>query len=1053
MIKKKESVGKKTSKEKVKAKATPKVEVATKIKHESKHKNDSIHLDKEDLISESLNLAESLNQEVAKVIGVKDTLKEDLKRLNKRVEAHEKKGKNSSESVHSNFLSTIKDEIINEFTPLINKLDLKSVKIDIFKEIKAIIEVESQKLRSELDSKNSKSKKDFSKKLSDLEMRIIDSLNASNSIKKELNKLEDKNFKGLNVELENKVHDSIKKINDKFFTLFSSSSVDIDELKANTKKLEKRFESLNKKVLKNFSIEDMDLSSIESKIQKLESENNSLKSLIEKFENDLFNRKKVESLDIEKKVQKKLNDTESKIKEFDIVKSEQEKLIVGKFNEITNLISLFEKKIISLEKRDSSKLDSSLKEFENSKEAQEKLFITKFNEITDFVSGIEKKILSLEKNDLTKIEKKARENLTKDLIFAEEKLKNLFLKKQKDLDFDLKKFESEISLLSVNAKTQFESSLLKIEREKEMLLEDVQKSKENMLETLTEKFSDMSMKFDLKLNPVIVNLSKDKNKYKEDIDKFKVEISNLVKKYVSELDKELKTLKLEDVNFKKEKKEAFKEIDSRFVNQLDKFSKDYNEFTKKVSLSVQTLENEKGLERDFLATKYNEIASSFDELSKKTNQKLSEDKKVLEQEVKDEISKQILNDTNHLSKITQENKEELVKLKESIESKFLIAKEQFESGFVNKIADFDNALKTKEVEFLEKLSIIEIDKNKMVEELGSFKDEITILTKTYVTNLDEELQKIKAEEVKFDREVEEFGMHVQDIVKARKVELLDYSQKLEGNLFEVLKYQKENFERNENSFRETFNEKVTNLKDYTKTRLDSIEKKFVEKNLKYVTDKIESGMDELGMYHDRIKTKEVEINTRFEEFDLFQQNSFVEMKAEKDKLKEGIEERLMGLEQKFNKRFIDYGSDISSFKGVVIDEVEDLIKDVNSVLSKRLDQIDTSFAKVNFINNEIKGSFDKIKELDSKVESQLREVRDDVADVRVKLELIDSVSSHSINDHVQYMTAYESQLLSLIDSLKSRGIANDQIMAALANKGHPKFYIAMILNNYSKLLN
>jgi hypothetical protein len=1011
MIKKKESVSKKISKEKVKAKSAPKLKAVPKTKVEAKTKKKAKTIKKEvDLVSDSLNLAKTLNKEIAKVAVVKDSLKNDLQKLTQRVDAHDKKVKtsssNTSSSIHNNFLSTIKDEIISEFTPLINKLDLKSVKVDIFDEIKKIIEVESQKLRSELDSKSSKHKKDFSKKLSDLEIRIIDSLNANNSLKKELKKIEDKDFKGLNAEIEKKVHDSIKKINDKFFTLFSSSTIDIDELKVNTKKLERRLDSLKKDVKKNFSIEDLDLSSIESKIKKLEVENGALKSLIERFENELFNKKKSETFEVEKRVQKNLVKTETKLKDLEIAK-----------------------------------------------DAQEKFLVDKFNEVADFVSGIEKKIISLEKKDLSSIEKKSKDNLTKELVAAEEKLRNLFLKKQKDLDFNLKNFEEEISSLSANATAKLESSYIKIDREREMLLEDVNKSKEDMTTKLNNKFNDMSIKFDLKLNPVVNNLKKDKNKYKEYIDKFKIEISHLVKKYVSELDKELKILKSSDTNFKTDKKDAFKEIDSRFVKQIDSFSKDYAEFVKQVSTSVKTLEKEKELERDFLANKYNEIADKFDDLSKKNDEDLKEEKKILEQEVKDEISKQILNDTNHLNKITQENKDELTNLKEVIESKFLIAKEQFESSFITKLSDFDNELKSKESEFLEKLSIIEVDKNKMVEELGSFKDEITLLTKNYVSNLDDELQKIKAEEAKFDREVEDFGIHVQEIVKARKLELTDYSKKLEGELFEVLKSQKENFERNENTFRETFNEKISNLKDYTKNRLDSIEKRFIEKNLKYVTDQIENGLNDLNVYNERIKTKEAEINAKFEEFELFQQNSFVEMKAEKDRIGEGIEERVMGLEQKFNKRFLDYGSDISDFKGVIIDELDGFMRDTNSVLAKKLDQIDTSFAKVNFINNEIKRSFDKIKEIENKVDFELRGIRDDVSDVRVKLEVIDGGSSHSINDHVQYMSAYEDQLLSLIDSLKNRGIANDQIMAALTNKGHPRFYVAMILENYTKLLN
>jgi hypothetical protein len=49
------------------------------------------------------------------------------------------------------------------------------------------------------------------------------------------------------------------------------------------------------------------------------------------------------------------------------------------------------------------------------------------------------------------------------------------------------------------------------------------------------------------------------------------------------------------------------------------------------------------------------------------------------------------------------------------------------------------------------------------------------------------------------------------------------------------------------------------------------------------------------------------------------------------------------------------------------------------------------------------------------------------------------------------MSEYEKQLIGLIKSLKLKGVSNDNIRAALINKGHPTFYVTMIINNFDKI--
>ena len=44
------------------------------------------------------------------------------------------------------------------------------------------------------------------------------------------------------------------------------------------------------------------------------------------------------------------------------------------------------------------------------------------------------------------------------------------------------------------------------------------------------------------------------------------------------------------------------------------------------------------------------------------------------------------------------------------------------------------------------------------------------------------------------------------------------------------------------------------------------------------------------------------------------------------------------------------------------------------------------------------------------------------------------------------MSDYEQNIVHLIKSLKTRGISNDDILHTLLQKGHPSFYVKMIIN-------
>jgi len=197
-------------------------------------------------------------------------------------------------------------------------------------------------------------------------------------------------------------------------------------------------------------------------------------------------------------------------------------------------------------------------------------------------------------------------------------------------------------------------------------------------------------------------------------------------------------------------------------------------------------------------------------------------------------------------------------------------------------------------------------------------------------------------------------------------------------------------------------------------------------------------------------------------------------------LKEKVEERWIGLEKQLNKRFLKLDSNFSSFKGIVIDETEDLIKELNDVLKNKIDEvnnvvknkieevnsaitkkvsefnknanqnnklIEQNLTKMNFSNNESSNVVKEFKELYHNISTEITENRNEINDIRVKMDIF-TTHEDSVNEHIYHMRVYEEQLIALIQSLKEKGIQNDAIKTALMKKGHPRYYINMIIDNF-----
>lgn len=899
-----------TKKSIVKKKSALSSKIKKKIEEEEISENDS------KLLEESFELIKTLNTQVGNVKDAKERLQEDMNKLNSRLTKHEETTKTI---FNSKFILTIKEEIIKEFTPILNRIDFKNVKVDVFKEIEQIIEIEVQKLKTEFDSKSRKNNSDFAKNISELEIRVVDALKSNENIKKELKKFEKKEVSIILTEFETKIHSSLQNTTEKALTIFNTTSKDIELFRSDLKEQKKISSELSKNI-ENFKIQiqslvskdGVDLTSIESKIIKLEKELLSHKSLIEKYENDLYNRKKNETLDIETKVKTTLKETENALNKIKIEKKAEQDFMISKVNSLIDNINSFESKLQKIEKTSSETIDKQ----------------------------ITKKVESL---------------------------------------------------------------------------------KENIQKTIEKNNSELNNNSETKLGVAITGFNAEKKALEKDLEIFKIEVSTLIKNYISELDSELKLLKSLSLNYKNEKEK------DQTANKTKTALKQYEEQIKKINEENKIIK--KALEVELQMDITDHLNAS-----------------------KEEISKQIISLNDFLTKITTENKEDKRNITEDIESKFVLSKNQFETEFKAHLESFDTEIKAKENEFLTKLNIIEDDKNEMLKELNAFKVDLTSLTKNYVTKLDEELKYIKKAELSFDEKKNEFVKNIDGLITLKKAEIEDYSEILKNNVQTVLTKQSEQFEIHENTFRDIFNEKVTTLSENTKKRLDTLDKKFLDKNIKVIDDIIKENKIELKIIGDELNSKSIELDKRLEAIEKKEADFYSQLDSEIHSFNQKSEERLNFLEKQFNKRFLEYDSNFSNFKGTIIDEVEDLIKEVNSIMQIKIANFDKNTAKLSFINNEASNKLNEFRQVQEILENEIRDTKEEVKDLKIKFEIV-TPQVLSLTEHIRYMSEYETQLLALVKSLKNKGISDSSIKVALVNKGHPRFYVTMILENYNEIMN
>lgn len=813
---------------------------------------------------------------------------------------------------------------------------------------------------------------------------------------------------------------------------------DVDKLgkKVNTKPKNSK---LKQELIKEFTpiFEKLNPQAIKSELN--EEINSIFEVELEKVKSQIKSKTSKTSRDVNKKV----NEIEGKLletlKSNNKLKSELKKLSKDKIDE--EIFVEIEKKIIDQLKQSMTKvsisetktkeeLNNLKSETSSIKQAYEKLqseLKTLSKDKAGDFSVIESKLNNLEKENhglrslIEKYEDKLYSREKEEVFEVENKVKGILEQAQSNL-VKIKKEEESHAQFLVDKVNEIVENVNSFEKE-------LQKQETKAISQIKK---EVSTSFKETRKKVLEDLKSKDLDYKKDLNDFKTQSALHIKNLITELNSEFKHLKKTIEFFDKDKGSTIE------------FQKKEHELIKKsLNDQIQNFTKEVLQKEKELVTLIHNNKSALEE-------KVEEKSIEYQKEIKEDFARKLVKDNEFLTKIKTDFKEYKRELNENLENRFVNSKTQYDNKFKSHLENFEKELKSKEKDFLNKLSVVETERVQVLEDMNRFKEDMSVLTKEYVQKLDDELKNIKSSEANFEKSKTAFIGHIDELTQEKKAELKDTTNELKTKITTVLEEQKETFNRHENTFREVFNQKVTSLHDYSKNRLDKIEKKFVEKNLKYVTKELDSHIEPIKLLEDSINAKAELIEKNIELVNQKEEAIAADMLSHEHNLKEKVEERLTNSEKHLNKRFLEIDTQFGEFKSIVIDEVEDLIKEVDTLVNNKVEEVSVSLNKLNFANSEISKKINQFDELKNKIEFSFQEVRDELNDLRVKAE-ISSPKTVDMNTLVQSMSDYEEGLINLVTSLKNRGINNSEIQKALLQKGHPRLYIKMVLDNYNSI--
>lgn len=917
--------------------------------------------------------------------------------------------------------------------------------------------IKDNKLLSKNKSKSSKETEDIilSKKDSSIleeSINLISKLSkevgfvetAKNKLQQDLSillkKIEEQEKKSFN-KITDKKLDSLKK---DIISQVEVLSLALAQQDKKSSHLQSSFLKIKKEVLEDLKKYGLNFTAVESNVKKLHKDFSSLRSLVGRFENDLFAKKTQETKKVEEIIKKEVTQINQLITQLRTEKEEDKKVLVEKLDQFVEVYYQIEKKI---------------KKFQEDFTKEEKNKLNKIKQ--DFKSQIEKFEKFLSENLDLSVEK-FKEKYEKEFDSFLLKVKNEFdVLKSKYNDFQVEReeehkyFENQLNFLTKQI-SFFEEKLEKLEIDSindisEKVLNLTLKSKED----LEEKYS----KFTIEINDSILDLQKynidEKNKNKLEFENFKNELAELSKTFTSQLDIEFRQLQDLSKKFEEEKDLLAQSIREKIKFELVDLSKKEEEFTDKLNSDFELF---------------------------KTN-------------AKEEISQGIINLNLTFNKIKESISSNQTNLKEELEEKFNSIKEQFSTDYDNFLLEAKNMLSKKENEFTISLKNLNDENQKILNDFEQFKVQISKLTQDYSNSLNEKLLALEKDKNQFESKEQRVLDHIDMVVGVEVEKLQSFSQKLDLEFSKVLEENRIRQENSENSFRSLFNEKISNFnKEFNKSIL-LLREDLLKKNLSDLEIKLDSKLSILSSLDKEVSAKQEVIRDYIEEFDLklrsFQENfsakeenfkknileGFEKLKNREDNLEknaikkleeinlklqeeknifinqltEKIELRLTNQEKSLNRRFLGLEEDFSSFKSIVVSEVEDSLKEITNFVNEKTVYVDKILDKLNFNLVESTKKLKEFQKLETQIENSFSQVRDDVNDLRVKFEITHNShhfnSTNPVNNMVYTISEYEKQVIGLVESLREKGFSDLEIKDALVSKGHPRMYVSLILSS------
>lgn len=1054
-------------------------------KTSSVEKNDDISI-----VEESFKLVKSLNEEVKKIHENKKKLSEDIKKLDHKIAKKEKNPLNKDFA--GKFLAKIKDDILKDVAPL---LDEKLVTHNVHfskkheKIVDKFIDNHIKTHAKKLKDKEKSFEENIVKIKNDLLVLVKDYVK---SVDKELAEVKNKltfDEKSLPKLVEEKVANSKKQL--------------MQELIALEKKIEeanyKEFISNINEQIKNYT---RDVESVENKlserVQFLSRETDEKLSSLEKFAQKEI--KEIEKVFVSDKkvIDSKLNNIDSNVEKIE-----------AKFSDkVLDLASETQEKLQSIQ----TFAQNEIKEFKESFTSDKKLLDSKLKEVDTTVEKIKEVSLEnlkrAENKTLTMLEGFANEAKSK-LKDIETRLSRHERDYEKVLEKRMQTFRSDFNKENKTLKKNIDSKFAQKEKDFKLLnkkvdekfnqarKENEEKLKSHIYVALEDTKEEISKKT-IDLNNFFIKTSQDLTELEKDFgDKIEDKLLNSIKQFKGEIE-------VLEVDFFK-KLEVLEEDKRQNIKELESFKKEIGVLTKNYVQKLDSKLTETKFEEDRAQALFEQIIDKIQANYEEKEQLLLEQVSSIKSEFTKEIGVKEQELLSNLSQIVKE-KDKILEQNEKFKSKVNEDKkkiaERFEKLLVSKEEKFGRHIEKKEAKFLKDLKVIDEEKNRILKLVELLKQDFARSNEIYDEKLQEKINELEDKESKILANLKDYETKVNsridssnenynkeleeklEFLAQRESEILDSLKSYEKEAIENVEKKEDDFETekdlyltqikgvieqerrefflNENSFKIQFKENLNNINESIEKRLEDLEKKFLEDNLNPIRKAVVRETANLRDLVKGLEIRESSILKKENDLESMHQEVIEHINQEAENAKNltqmsinesysKVESRIVELEKQFNRRFLDYQSDISSFKGVVVDEVEGIIKNLNTNLSQKVKQINSQMSKIKQIDDVTIHNLETLSSMKQDVEFQLRDLRDNLQDVGVNVSLLQN-RNHSLQNHIGVMSSYEEQLIGLIESLKVRGLDKSQILDVLVSKNHPRFYVMTILNSFDNLL-